>query len=99
LRKAAEEPTAQDATRLTLIALHAGLQGDHELAAAVASHGAAFGSSMDYVLWWPSLKGARQTPTWKQLMRDLGMYDYWRQSGNWGDFARPVGDDDFQIVG
>jgi hypothetical protein len=23
-------------------------------------------------------------------------YDYWRASGEWGDFARPLGDDDFE---
>jgi hypothetical protein len=33
----------------------------------------------------------------KQLVRDLGLHDYWRKSGRWGDFARPVGNDDFEI--
>jgi hypothetical protein len=29
-------------------------------------------------------------------VRELGLVDYWRASGKWGDFARPVGTDDFE---
>ncbi len=25
-----------------------------------------------------------------------GLVDYWRQSGNWGDMCRPLGEDDFE---
>jgi hypothetical protein len=31
-------------------------------------------------------------------LRDLGLVDYWRTSGNWGEFARPVGTEDFEVV-
>jgi hypothetical protein len=40
---------------------------------------------------------AGKTEAFNQLVRDLGLYDYWRQSGKWSDFARPVGEDDFEI--
>jgi hypothetical protein len=40
----------------------------------------------------------RKTDEFKAILRDLGIADYWRQSGNWGDYARPLGDDDFEIV-
>ena len=46
----------------------------------------------------PTLAELRKDPRFKQLMRDLGLYDYWRASGKWGDFARPTGDDDFEII-
>jgi hypothetical protein len=29
-------------------------------------------------------------------VRELGLADYWRASGNWSDFARPLGTDDFE---
>jgi hypothetical protein len=28
-------------------------------------------------------------------VRDLGLVAYWRASGNWGEFCRPLGEDDF----
>jgi hypothetical protein len=31
-------------------------------------------------------------------VRDLGFVDYWRKTGKWSDFARPKGDDDFEII-
>jgi len=30
------------------------------------------------------------------MMRDIGLADYWRTIGNWGDFCHPVGKDDFE---
>ena len=49
-------------------------------------------------LWRPGETGFHADPAFKQLVRDLGIYDYWRKTGNWGDFARSLGDDDFEIV-
>lgn len=51
---------------------------------------------------WPhsigSVRLSTTLPVFKWLLRDLGIYDYWRRSGKWGDFARPLGEDDFEIV-
>ena len=49
-------------------------------------------------LWMPVLGAARRDPRFKEIVRDMGLVDYWRRSGKWGDFARPVGDDDFEII-
>jgi hypothetical protein len=38
----------------------------------------------------------RQLPGFKDLVRDLGLVDYWRTSGKWSDFCHPVGEDDFE---
>ena len=50
--------------------------------------------------WWqPWLlphSGARADPRFKELMREAGLADYWRQSGKWADFCGPVGEDDFE---
>ena len=49
-----------------------------------------------WTMWRPLFKNVRRLPGFKQLVRDEGLVDYWRESGNWGDFCRPVGDDDFE---
>jgi TolB-like protein/tRNA A-37 threonylcarbamoyl transferase component Bud32/tetratricopeptide (TPR) repeat protein len=47
-------------------------------------------------LWIIPYSGVRTLPGFKALLRDAGIVDYWRQSGKWGDFCKPVGADDFQ---
>jgi hypothetical protein len=38
----------------------------------------------------------RRLPGFKELLRNLGLVRYWRETGNWNDFCRPVSDDDFE---
>lgn len=38
----------------------------------------------------PVYAGVRKAPGFKQIVRDLGLVDYWRASGNWGDYCRPL---------
>ncbi|HTY94097.1 MAG TPA: TIR domain-containing protein [Steroidobacteraceae bacterium] len=45
--------------------------------------------------WSPLFGGVRQLPGFKQLVRDMGLVDYWREFG-WGDFCKPTTRDDFQ---
>jgi adenylate cyclase len=45
--------------------------------------------------WHPIHRAIRQLPAFKTYVRDIGLYDYWSASGEWGDFCRPVGDGDF----
>ena len=46
--------------------------------------------------WRPLMREVRRLPGFKDLVRKLGVADYWRKSGNWGDYCRPVGEDDFE---
>jgi hypothetical protein len=46
-------------------------------------------------LWRIPFSRARQLPGFKQFARDLKFVLYWRSTGNWGDFCRPTGADDF----
>ena len=46
--------------------------------------------------WLLVHSGARADPRFKELMREAGLADYWRQSGKWADFCGPVGEDDFE---
>jgi len=48
------------------------------------------------LLWRPIWKDLRTLPGFKQVVIDLGLVDYWRTTGNWGDFCHPVGDNDFE---
>lgn len=41
------------------------------------------------------MREARKLPEFRQLVRELGLLDYWREYG-WGDFCKPVGDNDFE---
>ena len=49
-------------------------------------------------IWHPVFAEVRKLPAFKDFTRELGLYGFWRASGRWGDFARPVGDDDFEII-
>ena len=47
-------------------------------------------------LWHAYVTNLRTDSRFKDLVRDLGRVDYWRKAGNWGDFCKPVGKDDFE---
>jgi hypothetical protein len=47
-------------------------------------------------VWFPIYKSLRPDPRFKNLLRDLGVMDYWRETGSWGDYCRPVGGDNFE---
>jgi DNA-binding winged helix-turn-helix (wHTH) protein len=48
------------------------------------------------MLWDPVFAEVRRSPAFKQLLRDFGYVEYWRITGEWGDFCRPLGADDFE---
>jgi len=48
--------------------------------------------------WHPLFREMRRLPAFKDLAREVGLVTYWRTTGQWGDFARPVGNDDFEFL-
>jgi len=48
------------------------------------------------ILWRHWHSGVRADPRFKQLLRELQIVDYYRASGNWGDFCKPTTGDDFE---
>ncbi|MGH7011669.1 MAG: hypothetical protein ACREEX_12615, partial [Caulobacteraceae bacterium] len=99
LRRAYSEPTNQDTTRLAIIGWYAGRFGDLDLSVAALRRSLVeFGSNAKFVLWWPTVRRARRTAAFRQLVRGLGIYDHWRASESWGDFARPRGGDEFEFA-
>jgi tetratricopeptide (TPR) repeat protein len=88
----------QDATRLSFLAGYAGHLGDAELALTAARRSLIdLRNQAANFLWWPEMANVRRLPGFKDLVREMGMVDYWRTTGRWGDFCRPVGDDDFEF--
>ena len=85
-------------------------RGDFAVTAMVAAHHGELDLAMDFLraeylvdgfgawilLWFPALKQVRATPAFKQFLLDVGLAEMWRATGSWGDFCKPVGDDDFQ---
>lgn len=47
---------------------------------------------------WYLFSKARREPRYKQLVVDLGFVDYFRATGVWNDFCRPVGSDNFECA-
>ena len=43
-----------------------------------------------FYLWHPAMAEARKTDEFEQLVIDLGLVKAWRESGDWGDYCRPV---------
>ncbi len=99
LRRAQTDPLNQDATRQFKIALWAAWHRDVALAAAALRQFAIdLRSPRPGAIWHPALSEVRRTPEFKQILRDLGLVVYWRESRKWGDFVRPLGDDDFEVI-
>jgi TolB-like protein/Tfp pilus assembly protein PilF len=48
------------------------------------------------VFWRPIMKPMRRLPGFKDLVTKIGLVDYWRTTGNWGEFCHPVGENDFE---
>jgi TolB-like protein len=48
-----------------------------------------------YWIWHPVFKSLRSHERFKSIVTDLGMVDYWRATGKWGEFCKPAGEDDF----
>jgi TolB-like protein/Tfp pilus assembly protein PilF len=97
LHKAFDDPANQNGRVMSTLAGYADFYGDRDLALAALRRAHV---DMHYfvipALWTTGEPGLHTDPKFKQIVRDMGLVDYWRSSGNWGDFCTPVGKDDFE---
>jgi hypothetical protein len=97
IRQAFDAPENQDQIRMFIIALNAAHYGDQDLALAamhrrfIEMRAVAFQQ-----IWYPYEGKLRTDPRFKELLRELGLVDYFRKSGHWPDYCKPVGADDFE---
>jgi hypothetical protein len=99
MRATYDDPALQDSTRQMFIGVYAGHYGDTDLALAAARRALVdMEGPLVSEIWFPDMAAARRTPGFKGLVRDLGLVDYWRATGDWGEFCRPAGDDDFECA-
>jgi len=95
LRRLADDPTLQARPlQMYTLAQLAAEWGDTELSLKALRSQAQIGNL--FLLWRPGLKDVRRTPGFKALVRGLGLYDYWRATGQWGEFCHPVDQNDFE---
>ena len=74
--------------QLLPLAAFASLHGDQMLALDMLR---ALGPTQNlHALWRPALSEVRRQPGFEDVVERLGLADYWRMSGNWGDFCREV---------
>jgi TolB-like protein len=49
-----------------------------------------------FSIWRPVMREVRADPAFRKLLHDVGLVDYWRKTGNWGEFCKPISTDDFE---
>ena len=54
-------------------------------------------SNQALTVWRPVMHNVRRDPGFKDLLREMGLVDYWREFG-WGEHCKPVGKDDFECT-
>ena len=89
---------ASEASSLNLIvnARFAAYYGDPQLALQFLRKAYKPSQMNLFFIWHPVFKDTRRLPGFKDLMRELRLVDYWRATGDWGEFCHPVGADDFE---
>jgi TolB-like protein len=100
LRATLDDPAYQDNLRQTKLGAFAGVIGDVD-STFIAWRRAYVDLQATplQVIWHPAFRDVRRDARFKELLRDVGLVDYWRETGNWGDFCRPIGEDDFECFG
>jgi hypothetical protein len=99
VREAIDQPAHQAPYLLAALAHWARFFGDADAALkALRRAMVEMGGIMLIDFWHPNFAPLHRDPRFKQMVIDLGLADHWRKTGNWGDFARPLGGGDFELI-
>ena len=96
LRQFLDDPAYNNPLYRLPIADWASYYGEYQLALQALLEVSDSSSFIEYAIWRPLHKPMRRLPGFKDLVTKLGLVDYWRSTGKWGEFCRPVGEDDFE---
>lgn len=96
LRRFYTDPAYRFPLVRSAMAVWASYFGDDELALDILRDLYEANEFVVHGLWRHMHRKMRKLPEFKALVRDLGLVDYWRATGNWGEFCRPLGADDFE---
>jgi TolB-like protein len=81
----------------SVIAQFADVYGDRDLALQVLrEHIQGPYADLYFLFWYPWQPGLRADPRFKDIVRELGLVEYWREIDNWGDFCKALDDEDFE---
>jgi len=96
IRRAFDDPANRDGARIGLIALYASHYDERDIEIAALRKQFLEYRDINFVTLWLTSTGAQRTDArFKSLVGDMKLVDYWRTSGHWADFCRPVGESDF----
>lgn len=96
VRKALQDPGYQNVGALTAITWFADAYDDRDSSLIALQRLLVLNQRGHPFLWQPYKTNLRTDARFKDIVRDLGLVDYWRTTGSWGDFCKPVGTDDFE---
>jgi len=99
VREAFDDPAQRSTSAAMRLASFAAYFGDEDLVLRCMRRAyVELAPQVPFQIWHALYARARRSEGFKQLVRELGLYGYWRESGHWGDFARPLGGDDFEVI-
>jgi hypothetical protein len=41
-----------------------------------------------FAVWRPALRDVRRLPQFRTFVREVGLLEYWKATGHWGEFCR-----------
>lgn len=95
LRDAYGDPELRSGAGMLNVALFAAHFGDMNLSIKALRRSLEFDRVSPLTFsWLPLMRPVRRHEEFKALLRELGIVEYWRESG-WPDHCRPLRDDDF----
>ena len=96
IRAALEDPENHNEARMQVLTIAADAFGDRDLTWTWLSRYVEFVGERLALMWVLPSSGIRAEPHFKNLVKELRLDQYWRETGKWADFCKPVGTDDFE---